>query len=66
MRLSVSVPTELAEAVQARATAERRPLSHMVALLLEAALASDAAPLVTIPATPIGSSGKVFKGPDPK
>ena len=47
MRLSVSLPDGLAQQVAARAEAENRPVSNMIAVLLYAALA-DAPPAVKI------------------
>ena len=63
MRLSVSIPDELGEEVQARAAAQERGLSNMVAVLLKAGLA---APQITHSAATVATGGKVFRGADPK
>ena len=60
MRLTLTLPDELGEALKDRAKVERRPVSNMAALLLYVGLAE--ARVVVEP--PMGE--KVFRGPDPR
>lgn len=63
MRITISLPDELGEAVQARAMRERRSLSNLVALFIEDGMAAPVtATWTTAPPLPRPD----FKGPDPK
>ncbi len=65
MRLSVSLPDGLAERVTARAASEQRPVSNMIAVLLEAALAETPDYSgVRFDRDTLGA--KPFRGPDPR
>ena len=61
MRLTISLPDSIGEALQARAKNEKRPVSNMVAVILEAALVGD----LSSASTPV-LAGKRFNGPDPR
>ena len=61
----MSLPDALGEMVQARAKAENRPFSNMIATLLEEAL--DYGPgKVYGGGQEVSLGGKTFNGPDPR
>ena len=60
MRLTLTLPDELGEAVKRRAKIERRPVSNMAAVLLYVGLADAQIVPEPVPA------GKEFRGPDPR
>lgn len=67
----MSIPDELGQEVQDRATSERRGMSNMVALLLELGLNANGsagvhAMLPDGPRRPPALGAKAFRGPDPK